>query len=275
MKLFTFWSSAPLTYVEQLCLKSALVVGHSVDLYSYDQNLAVPPGIVVRDAADIVPRDSTTFRHLSLRPALFSDLFRYAGFKRGLGTWIDADVILLRDIAGLGDHVFGWQDETIINGAILKLPPDSPFFAHVDKLVNARVPMPAYWGAAKRFKQLARACVGLQYPIEKLEGGIVGPRALTHFALANRWAGFAQPVDVFYPIHHKKASVVFDPHFDVESRFSPRTRTIHLWNARIRAKKLLPPPPGSFIARMCERHGVDCTSPSPSSGQRDTVKLSA
>jgi hypothetical protein len=252
-----------------------LAVGHTVDLYSYDEELAVPPGIVVRNAADVVPRDSIIFRQLHLNPALFSDLFRYAGLKRGLGTWIDADVILLRDVANLGDHVFGWQDEKVINGAILKLPPDSPFFAHIDKLVNARVPMPGYWGARKRLKQLARASVGLQYPIEKLEGGIVGPRALTHFALANGWAALAQPVDVFYPIHHKKASVVFDPHVDVESRFSARTRAVHLWNARIRAKKLLPPPPGSFIARMCERHGVDCMSASASSGQGDPLKLSA
>jgi hypothetical protein len=263
VRLFTFWSFAPLTYIEHLCLKSMLAAGHPVDLYTYDENLLAPEGVSVRDAAEIMPRDRVLFHKRGNSPALFSDLFRYAGLERNLGTWVDADVLMLRSIADMGDYIFGWEHDRQINGAILKLPADSALFAYVEKLAKSRVPFPSYWGPRKRIKQLLRACVGMQRTIERLDWGAVGPRALTHYALTSGLAELAQPVEVFYPIPTQDAAIAFDPDAKVESRLSSETRTVHLWNFLIREHKRCPPPPGSYIARMCERHGVDCSRPAP------------
>jgi hypothetical protein len=257
LRLFTFWSFAPTTYVEHLCLKSMLAAGHPIDLYTYDEDVKVPDGVAVRDAAEIFPKDQVIF-HQSGSAALFSDLFRYAGLKRALGTWIDADVLLLRSIADLDDdHVFGWETPGLINGAILKLPANSPLFAYVDKLVHARVPVPPYWPLRKKIRQLARACVGRHRPLERLDWGVIGPKALTHFARKNGLAKLAQPSDVFYPLGWRDAPSFFDPAARIESRFTARTRAVHLYNFQLREHKLKPPPPGSFIPRMCERYGVE------------------
>jgi alpha 1,4-glycosyltransferase len=257
VKLFTFWSFAPLSYIEHLCLRSMLTAGHAVDLYTYEDNLIVPKGVVVRQAADIIPRDQVVFHQRSGSPALFSDLFRYEGFKRVLGTWIDADVILLRSISDLGEHIFGWESPKLINGAVLRLPPNSPLLTYVDDLVRSRVPLPPYWSTGKMLRQLARACVGRQRRLEQLPWGTVGPLALSHFVSKNGLAKHAQPVDVFYPIPWPDAAAFFDPEQRIEDRFTERTRAVHLWNFKIRVEKLSRPPPGSYIARMCEHFGVD------------------
>jgi len=257
VKLFTFWSFAPTTYIERLCLKSMLTAGHPVDLYTFDESVDVPEGVTVRDASEIMPRNQVLF-HQSGSPALFSDLFRYSGLRRGLGTWVDADVLLLRPIVDLGEYILGWQDDRFINGAILRLPPDSGIFAYVDKLVNARVPVPPYWPLRKKIRQLARGCFGRHRPLERLDWGVIGPKALTHFALKNGLAKLAQPTDVFYPLGWRDVRTLFDPAAHIESRFTARTRAVHLYNFQLREDKLKPPPQGSFIARICDHYGVEC-----------------
>ncbi len=57
-----------------------------MDLYTYDEHLRAPAGVSVRDAAEIMPRDRVLFHRRGNSPALFSDLFRYAGLERSLGT---------------------------------------------------------------------------------------------------------------------------------------------------------------------------------------------
>jgi hypothetical protein len=256
LRLFTFWSFAPTTYIERLCLKSMLAAGHAVDLFTYDRNAILPEGVTVRDAVDIMPRDQVIL-HKNGSPALFSDMFRCEGLRRQLGTWIDADVILLRNISDLGAEIFGWQDDRNINGAILRLPPDSPYLTYVSRLVSARVPLPSHWPRRKKLKQLLRACVGRHRRLGQLDWGSIGPIALTIFARENDRLRVAQPSDVFYPIHWRDAAALFDPVVHIEDRFTTRTRAVHLWNFHIRDLKTRPPPPGSFIARMCERYGVE------------------
>jgi hypothetical protein len=256
VRLFTFWSFAPTTYIERLCLKSILLAGHPLDLYTFDDTVDVPDGVTVQKAAEIMPRERVIF-YRNGSPALFSNLFRYEGLRRGLGTWIDADVLLLRTIGDLAGHIFGWQDDKSINNAILKLPPDSPYFTSIDKLVNARVPIPGHWPLRKKLRQLGRACIGRHQRLNQLGWGVTGPAALTHFAREHDWLKFAQPSDVFYPVHWRDAGALFDPNVRIENQITPRTRAVHLWNNRIPVQKSRPPPRGSFIARMCDRYGVE------------------
>jgi hypothetical protein len=256
VKLFTFWSFAPVTYIERLCLTSMVAAGHAVDFYTFDENVEVPGGVTVRDAGEILPRERVIF-YRDGSPALFANLFRYEGVRRGIGTWIDADMLVLRSIGDLGAHIFGWEDDASINNAVLKLPADSPFFAYVDRLTTARVPLPAHWPLGKKLEQIARGFLGRQHDLPRLGWGVTGPRSLTHFVRENGLAGHAQPTDVFYPVHWYDAGALFDPAARVEDRITARTRTVHLWNSQMREQKRKPPPRGSFIARMCAHYGVD------------------
>lgn len=53
----TFWWGDALSPYEMLCLKSFVDYGHQVHLYSYTTQLAVPEGVVVRDATALIAGD--------------------------------------------------------------------------------------------------------------------------------------------------------------------------------------------------------------------------
>lgn len=249
MQLFTFWSFAPITYIERLCLTSMLAAGHPVAVYSYDYDLDLPEGIELRDASEVMPRQA-------IRPSLFADLFRYEGLHRGLGTWVDADILLLRSLADMGDHIFGWEVADSINNAVLCLPSDSPFFRYVAELANAHVPMHPNWGWRRRFKQRLRASVGKQKLIDEIGWTVLGPAALTQFASRNGLSDHAQSPDVFYPVPYLKALDTFDPRVTIEDSFTANTRAVHLWNTKLTQHKALAPPDNSFIGRMCRKYAV-------------------
>src|SRR5262245_29437184 len=156
MQLFSFWSFAPLTYIERLCLQSMLAAGHPVVVYTYDGPLDVPAGVVVKDANEIVQRERVFLHAESGNLGPFSDFFRYEAMRRSIGTWTDLDMLFLRDIADMGETIVGWHNDTIINGAVLLLPPDCPIFDYVHRLIHSRVPLPRHWPLRKRIRQLLR-----------------------------------------------------------------------------------------------------------------------
>ena len=58
-RLNSLWVGDRLGYIEQLCLASALAVGHPFTLYSYtpDSLGAVPRGVDLRDAREVMPEE--------------------------------------------------------------------------------------------------------------------------------------------------------------------------------------------------------------------------
>jgi len=55
--LNTMWVEGPLSYMEQVCLKSALACGHNVVLYTYFNVTGIPAGVEVRDGREIMSED--------------------------------------------------------------------------------------------------------------------------------------------------------------------------------------------------------------------------
>jgi hypothetical protein len=266
MKLFTFWSFAPLTYIERLCLASMVAVGHEVDLYTVDADIGpVPAGVAVKDAALVLSSDDVCFRPEE-RPALFADLFRYRGLRKQLGTWVDADMLMLRDLHGLGDHIFGWctPDRTGRNGvnqAVLRLPPYSPFLAYIDRVASARVPILDHMSMRAKLKQIALGAVGLHKPLGAMRWAALGPTAFTHYVRRNGMQDLAQPADVFYPVPVADSRALFEaPAAAVRGRLTERTRAIHLWRSSSGSRNSQPAP-GSFIAEMCEHYGMGADLP--------------
>lgn len=210
----------------------------------------MPEGVELRDAADILP-ESTIIRHHSGSVSLFSNRFRYALMARGLGTWLDADAYLLKPLESERPYLFGACDLGWINGAILRLPPDSPVLPPLLELFEERtvppwLPWRARAGAAWRLARTGRS--GLSH----MPWGSAGPRALTAMLRAHGLLHLAEPADVFYPVAWTDADWLRDPAQPVEEKITERTVSIHLWNERIKHFKDLPAPAGSFLERLQE-----------------------
>ncbi len=92
------WVGPGLSPLESLCLRSFLDVGYEVHLYAYTPLDAVPDGVVVMDAGEIIPENDQFFgpHTCNGKYANFSDRFRYyLLFNKG-GWWFDTDHVALK-----------------------------------------------------------------------------------------------------------------------------------------------------------------------------------
>jgi hypothetical protein len=102
-------------------MSSFVQQGHDYHLYVYERPAGVPPGVQLRDAAEIVP-SSTVFVNRRGRGkgsyACFADLFRYKLLCLRGGWWVDADVFCLRPFDFDAPYVLGAEDKPVANGVI-------------------------------------------------------------------------------------------------------------------------------------------------------------
>lgn len=244
----TLWIGDRLGAVERACLRSVLRQGQRIALYCYAVPEGVPEGVELRDAAEILPQEGL---HGLCRggAAMFSDWFRYALLRRGLGTWIDADIYLLRPIDEEADYVMGEQEPGLLNNAVLRLPPGSPLLAPLLALFEAPsippwLPPRALWSA--RAARLVRGRVDLA----AMPWGTTGPHALTALAASTGLASRAVPPEVFFPVPWRNADWIRDRAKPIEQMTTERTVAVHLWNECIKGFKDEPAAPGSFLHRL-------------------------
>ena len=244
----TLWIGAELGPFEQACLLSALRVGHEVALYCYRAPGGVPKGVELRDAAAILP-ESAILRHRSGSPSLFSNWFRYELMRRGLGTWIDCDAYMLKPLPEDELCLMGWQEPGVINGGVLRLPPDSPMLEPLIGIFSERqVPpwLPLRARIAAHWRQLRRGRTGLSH----MPWGSAGPHALTAIARDHGLDRLAVPQEVLYPVHWRDADWIFRADRSLEEATTPATVSLHLWSSRLRRIQAAPVPPSSFAARL-------------------------
>lgn len=258
-RLNTLWVEGSLTYVEQVCLLSAVRLGHPVTLYTYYGVDGVPAGVELRDGREILPEARLVKHRAKDSWSLGSNIFRYQLMREGGGVWIDADLYFLKPLRLEGrDLLFGWQKKGLINGAVLYASPDHPLIDGLFAYLSKEHLMPYWMPWRKRVFYELRPRLGLRpLRLEEHRWGIAGPRAITHVARELDLLYHAVPADVFYPYGPKRARDAFEPGVDIRARLSPRTVTVHLWNEVIKSFKTAPPPAGSFIARICEAHDVE------------------
>ncbi|HEY0148992.1 MAG TPA: hypothetical protein VGB70_08295 [Allosphingosinicella sp.] len=244
----TLWIGPSLGPVERACLQSVLRQGHTVALYCYHVPEGVPGGVELREAAGILP-EADIVRHRSGSVSLFSNRFRYELQRRGLGTWVDTDIYLLKPLDGECPYLMGEEAPGVINTGVLRLPPDSPLLAPLleifkEKTVPRWLPLRARAAAWWRLRTRGRSGVA------DMPWGSAGPRALTalaqHFGLAH----LAEPAEVLNPAPWQDAGWVRDPARRLEDMVTERTVAVHLWNERIKRFKNAPAPAGTFLARL-------------------------
>ena len=106
----TLWIGGPLSWMEQLCLKSFVDKGQKITLFSYEDIPNVPDGVIRRDGREIIDTDDFIKYEQKNSFALFADLFRLHMIHRNPGMiWIDTDVYCFRPIDYDSDYVFGYE----------------------------------------------------------------------------------------------------------------------------------------------------------------------
>ncbi len=260
LQLNALWVGGTLSYLERLCLTSAVACGHSLVLYTYHGVSNVPAGVDLRDGREIMP-EHRVLKARNGSYALGADLFRYYLLAKGGGCWCDCDFLFLRPVPDQ-EHIFGFQDETTICNGLLRLPKTSPTLHDILRFAGSNPVIAPWWRRKKKTHQWFRWALGASRTLEQLEWGIIGPAALSYFARRNCIIGYGAAPEVFYPNNWKQAADAFDPDKDIRAALSERTITVHLWNERIKDLKLKPPPTGSFIDQECRRLGITMTDTS-------------
>lgn len=232
----TFWWGDSLSALASMCLKSFLDHGHSVDLYSF-QSFAVPEGVQLKDARALFLENEVFFYEAGPgagSPSAFSNLFRYRLLAERGGWWVDTDVVCLSRHMPEGDTFFAWQDEWVINTAVMRFPVGHA--AMLQCLDEAR-----------------RAGSRVQW-------GDIGPFLLTRVLADLGLTKDAKPAAICYPIPWQNALEVLNP--DLTEMVVAKlegAQLLHLWNSPLLWAGVEPnirPPRGSYLRLLADMHPV-------------------
>jgi len=281
-QIAALWMEGPLSFLEQLCLKSFVDAGHHVKLYHYGPLRNVPEGIELADASGILPRTDFLAHRRTGSPALHSDLFRYRMLERSDRTiWADTDAYCMRPFKTSTGHFYGWESEKHINGGVLGLPQDSDALQELLEFTNDEFAIPTWYDAeyTRQLKEAAES--GNPVHASEQPWGVWGPHAVTHFLQKTGEDRYALPQECLYPFAYRDRRKMLKPDFDTSAYITENTFSVHLYGRRMRARLVEreggAPHPASLLGRLLKKHGIDPSlAPLPSprtksgSGERKT-----
>ncbi len=227
------WIGRELGPLHACCLRSFGIVGIPLKLYVYDRPIDVPSNVDLADANVIVPKEKI-FRHSTTGSyGVFADTFRYALLRATDEVYVDADVYCIRQIPN-NDYIFGWEDDRLINGAILRLPPNSMILQRMINLTTNDIIFPPWVGRKTALLAVLKNLLGDGPTVKHLGFGATGPQALTYQIKELGLADLALPREHFYPVHWKNVQAFLSPKLTVRDIISPETTCIHMYNEILR-----------------------------------------
>lgn len=259
--IISFWHGS-LSWLEVLCITSFVRRGHRVLVYSYDAMEGLPDGAEWRDAAEVLPKERLVFYKGKGTPGVFSDHFRYAVLRAGLGVYADLDIYCVRPIEGPPDYLFAWERPGSVNGAVLHIPADAPL---LDDLIaifekTERPLLEPHLPPLRRFEVAIRRLVGERVTPEHMQYGATGPMALTYYVAKHGLTGLVRPSATFYPVPYEGIPALMQAGSSLEGAIGPETLGVHLWRSQLtdRGRAGLPlPEAGSALASLCAAEGLD------------------
>jgi hypothetical protein len=235
LKVQMFWHGAPLTRLEQLCMASFLAHGHPVDLYVYEPPGAPPAGVRVVNAEEILPRALLFTHRRTGSLGSFSDWFRYRLLKERGGIWADTDVVCLAPLIYPQPEIFGWQDDRVLNNAVLGLPAGHPLAVWLDGCCENPNQLLPYDSCSRRLRKLRRRYLQGNRRA-RVRWGEYGPAGLTQAARHLAYIDRAQPATHFYPVKCEEWRVMFESARAAEPPWTAQSRTVHLWQQMMRSE---------------------------------------
>jgi hypothetical protein len=251
-----------MSWLEILCITSFVRQGHRVEVYSYEPITHLPAGAEWRDAANVLPQEKLVFYKGRGTPGVFSDHFRYAALKAGLGVYADLDMYCVRPMAGPFDYLMAWERPGSVNGAVLYMAPDAPLLADLISVFEDRQRplLEPHLPLLRRMEVAIRRLVGDRVTPEHMQYGATGPMALTHFVAAHGLNARVLPSATFYPVPYEGIPALMKSGSDLDTAIKPETLGIHLWRSQLtdRGRAGLPlPEAGSALAKLCAQEGID------------------
>jgi hypothetical protein len=200
----SLWVGDPLSKVEQTALASFIYYGHSFTLFVYDMDMKVPNGVIREDANQIIPESEIFKVQNSYGP--FADMFRYTMIKKTGLTWTDTDSICLRSDWDFGDYLFGFEEDDRLANGILRMPQDSDL---INFLIKNSV----------------------NYDKTKIVWSEIGPLLVTKGAKRFDVLKYAQPPEVFYPVHFWQWKKIWNRNYLQEVLDKCQdAHTLQIWN---------------------------------------------
>ncbi|MDR3472460.1 MAG: hypothetical protein P4M09_12335 [Devosia sp.] len=245
------WVGGALGPLHALCLASFVRAGHRTVLHCYERPVDLPDGVETADARRLMPESRIIGYRRGGSFSLFSNLFRLKILEAGLGFYVDCDVFCLRPFPD-ADYLFGFETDYRLNGAVLKMPPQSPMLRDFLR-IDDRHFIPPWFSAGKRGWLGLRQALGLPAGIETYGWGELGPRATTYFARQAGVLDKAQPADVFYPVPFERVGMFLDPGLSIEDISTSRTLGIHLYHEALKRQMTGPVAATSPLGRMFAR----------------------
>jgi hypothetical protein len=239
-KYQSFWFGDSLPPYQRLAMKSFIDHGHEYVLYAYKE-FDIPAGATLRDAAEVLPQSRVFVYDEGAgvgrgSVSVFANLFRYHLLYRMGDWWVDADVICLSDDLPSTPIFMGWEYEHVIGNAILRFPAEHAFV-----------------GELRDAAEIAGTS-GLDF-------GATGPQLLTRLAWERKLLDLVTPQPRAYPVQSVDALHLLMPEHrdELEERLRHKP-FLHIWNEVQRRAVIFPwmtPPPGSLMAELFRRHGID------------------
>ncbi len=262
IQIAALWIGGNLSFLEQLCLKSFLDVGHHVRLYSYAPIGNAPEGVEMADANAVLAQENFLRHARTSSPALHSDLFRYHLLAKNDRTiWADTDAYCLRPFRTKTGHYFGWESDKHVNGGVLGLPQDSDALAALLDFTTDEFAIPDWYGEDYRNQLIAARDAGTPVHVGEQPWGVWGPHALTHFLGQTGEIRHAMPRVALYPFLFSERKLMLRPNFDISGHVTAETYSIHFYGRRMRAriveKSAGVPKPRSLIGQLLKKHGIN------------------
>ena len=253
----TFWHG-PLDRLRRVCLHSQVAAGHKVTVYSFEPIAGLPDGVGNAEAEAILPhafleklrppqpdgswRDWTTLQ--------FSDFFRMRLMSQSAGLWLDADVLLLKEVEiDPAKPYFAWERPRQLGNSVLYLPPDDPIVLAFEGLMEQEELTPDWLALRHRLTFLLRRLRGGSNRLSDIRVAIFGPAALTALAARNGELDYALPKKSFYAVH-AEPKLFFEPSDFAELIADPDISGLHI---SPKGRGSQPPLPGSLYAWAAER----------------------
>lgn len=214
-------------------MTSFVANGHDVRLHVYEEPADVPAGVTLVDAANVLPRSSLFLHARSASFAIFADWFRYKLLYEQGGLWVDTDVVCLRPFDHARDEIYAWQDERVINNAVLGLPRGHKLAAWMVECCER----PNRWRPYDTVKIRRRKLLRRFRPGgggQRIKWGESGPAGLTQAARHLGCSEQALPFWHFYPIHYLNWRAVFDSSLRDNPQLVGASYGLHLWNEMAR-----------------------------------------
>lgn len=258
----TLWIGGPLSWLEQLCLKSFVDKGQKITLFSYEDIPNVPDGVIRRDGREIIDTNDFIKYEQKNSYALFADWFRLHMIHQNPGMiWVDTDVYCYRPMDYDSDYVFGYElpGEHRVNNAVLGLPSDSDALRQMLDFTSDRYSIAPFLPKKRKEEMRKKAEKGKPVHITEQPWGVWGPMMVTHYVHALGLEEHVQPLNAFYPITFRERFKFMRRAELADGLITSQTTALHLWASNKRQLGNLHdglPPKGSYLEKLVQEHGI-------------------